>query len=128
MVSNALAFMKRRGWEYMRSNGGFWLPWGETQAAVKRGRPVHTLRPRRLSPNHKPDLLFVRPRRPGSAGQGADVIYLEVKATGRKPKDEQLEELKRLRRLGFHAWWIDGVTEAEHAALKELYATHFPQG
>lgn len=49
-----------------------------------------------------PDRIFLR--------RGA-VVFIEFKATGKKPTKRQLYELERLRAAGFASAWFDNVED-----------------
>jgi Holliday junction resolvase len=62
-------------------------------------------RPIKLSGMHdvgKPDKMFLR---------NGETVFIEFKATGKKPTDLQLKWLEDLRKWGFRATWVDNVTD-----------------
>lgn len=61
---------------------------------TEHGTPIH------MGKVGEPDWLFLKPN---------DVVYIEIKAPGKKPKPEQLEYIAKLQHLGFKATWCDSV-------------------
>lgn len=57
------------------------------------------------SPSHRavPDRIFVH---------GGTVLFLEVKAAGKKPTEAQLHEMELIRAVGGLVGWVDNYTDA----------------
>lgn len=53
-----------------------------------------------LSENGYPDLMALK---------NGEVIFIEVKDTGKKPTKLQLHRIEQLQKIGFKAFWIDNT-------------------
>lgn len=58
-----------------------------------------------------PDRLVLMP--------GGKVAFVEVKASGRKPRPLQIRRISQLRRLGFQVYVLDGTEQIEEV-LKRI--------
>ena len=93
-----LKFMKDRGWRSLRNHVGVFLT-ATGSSRVSIGEVGY------------PDWTFIRgntPLKMGSTGT-VDMMHFEAKATGKRPRKEQLEKLASLQYLGEIALWADSL-------------------
>ena len=100
-------FLMWEGWRAHRLNAGKWVSWAEAMRyteAVRRHMlgqatipPAKKPVPREWAEKGSPDWLFVHPK------HGA--LYVEMKAEGKRPNEQQLEYIERLIKDGYAATW-----------------------
>ncbi len=104
-------FLEARGWRAVRMNAGKWVPWaecmryGEYFRVSERGREPKKPAAYDWGDKHGPDWLFVHGRH--------GVLYVEMKAEGKKPSKMQNAYLEVLRKEGFPATWTNSFDEFE---------------
>ena len=87
VVKECVEYMHRCGWRPKRNHVGTFY--------TRTGAPVH------MGDKGEPDWTFTHPTQPA--------IWVEMKATGKQPRPEQLEFIAKLKHLGYRATWVDSV-------------------
>lgn len=77
-----------------------------------RAKSLGWITPKFKSPMNRgvPDRIFMRGR-PGENGVTPQLVYVEFKAPGKKPTEQQALVHKQYREMGFPVWVIDDVEE-----------------
>lgn len=87
VTKDCVEYMHSIGWRPKRNHVGVFY--------TKTGSPI------RIGVEHEPDWTFCHPSMPA--------IWIELKATGKKPEKGQLEFMAKLRHFGYKADWCDSL-------------------
>jgi hypothetical protein len=99
-------FLESLGWMRLRNHVGLWTPAATAHRAIDRedkreGHKLIDSNVAQMHPEAFPDWAWVHSHYP--------VLFLEVKAPGKKPTDKQQLWLDKLKAAHFLATWTDGL-------------------
>jgi hypothetical protein len=100
-----LKFMKQQGYRQHRNQVGLFKGPGGSRIAV--GKPGY------------PDWSFLKSVHYGLV----KICHVEVKGTGKEPKDHQIAYIDKLNALGEPAWWADSLAMHEENFSKFMAVT-----
>jgi hypothetical protein len=104
-------FLRLRGWHVERMQSGMFQPWWPN-------KPTDNPRPIRVGRKGMVDWLAVQPHL-HKVGKPC-VLFIEVKAPGKKPNPHQMKELRERVAQGFLAGWFDSLKGFERFYVQHV--------